>query len=200
MRKLLLPVILVIALVILPISSVLAATSADVTVTAVPGYIEISNAPSTWTINGIAGNGVLSANTTYYANDRGTTSDNISPAATGIDVVDNECYFTITNNSSCNCTVTVNFGNFVGGLGMNNSNDGSNTGTTFGAYSYYTGLSDYANKVLAKASGSTGWSDNLTAAQGTLKWGLEVLTQGDDWGSGSGTMTATVTLTATVAP
>jgi len=194
MRKLLIPVILVIALAILPVSSVLAATSAQVTVTAVPGYIEISNAPSTWTINGIAGNGVLSANTTYYAS---ATSDNVTPTGA---VADGECYFTITNASSCNTTVTVNFGNFSGGLGMNNSNDGGNTGTTFGAYSYYTGLSDYASKVLAKASGSTGWSDNLTSAQGTLKWGLEVLTQGDDWGSGSDTMTATVTLTATVAP
>lgn len=193
MRKLLIPVILVIALVILPVSSVLAATSDQVTVTAIPGYIEISSAPTTWTINGITGNGVLASNTVYYSNPLGDTT---APNAT---VEDGDCRFTLTNSSSCNCTVTVSFGDFSPGENMLNSDDGSNTGETFGAYSYYTGLS-YASKVLAKESDPIGWSDNLTAAQGTLKWGLEVLTQADAWGADSETMTATVTITATVAP
>ena len=194
MKRLLITFILVVALLVLPVSEALAATSAQVTVTAVPGYIEISNSPGTWTINGITGNGYISTNTTYYAN---PTGDNITPESP---VVNGDCRFTLTNNSSVNCTITVNFSDFTGGDAMTNGNTGSAGTTTFGAYSYHSGMTTYASdKVISKDTGSDGWSDNLTPAQGTLDWGVEITTRTDDWTSGT-SQTSTVTITATLAP
>lgn len=191
MKRLLISFILVIALLVLPVSGVLAATSQEVTVTAVPGYISITNTPSTWTINGITESGVISANTTYYSNPLG---DNITPSST---VATNECYFSANNTGTVNATITVTFSNFTGaGDYMNNSNDGGNSDNTFGAWSYYDGMT-YAAKVLAKESGSTAWSDNLTPGT-PLGWGLEIFTRETEWTS-SENMTSTVTITATLA-
>jgi len=193
MKRLLISVILVIALLVLPVSGVLAATSQQVTVTAVPGYISIAETQTTWTINGITGNGFMSTNTTYYAN---PTGDNITPSAT---VLDTECYFTITNTSSVNCTITVNFSDFTGGDAMTNGDSGSAGATTFGAYSYHEGMTYAADKKVAQTTGSPAWSDNLTSDNTTLDWGVEITTQTNDWTSGTA-MSGTVTITATLAP
>ena len=95
MKRLIISVILTLVLLMVPASGVLAATD-TVEVTATPGYVSISNAPDTWTLNGIDGNGVIDPDTTYYANPAGT-DDITPPSAT---VLDTECYFTITR---CGC-------------------------------------------------------------------------------------------------
>ena len=192
MKRLLISFILVIALAIVPVSGVLAATSQDVTVTAWPAYIAITNTPDTWTINGITGNGLIAWNTTYYSNPGG---DNITPVGT---VEVGECYFSVNNTGSVNATITVNFSDFTGaGDNMTNSNAGTNSDNTFGAWSYYEGI-DYSAKDFAKSTGSTAWSDNLTPGT-PLGWGLEILTRQTEWTS-TENMTSTVTITATVAP
>ena len=189
MKRLVLPLVMVITLAILPASGALAATSQNVTVTAIPGVVSISNAPSTWTINGITKSGVISANTTYYSNPLG---DNITPSAT---VAAGECYFTVTNSSTVNITLTVNFGDFSGGDAMTNTNTGSATTTGFGASSYYDGMT-YSSKVIAKSTGSDALIANVANTTASLKWGLEVKTRTDEWSSGDA-QTSTVTITAT---
>jgi len=189
MKRLLISFILVIALLVLPASGVLAANSAQVEVTAVPGIVSITETQTTWTINGITLSGVISANTTYYANPAG---DNISPSAT---VLANECYFKIDNDSSVNITITVDFGDFTGGDAMTNSNTGSANATAFGAYSYCEGMTDYtAGKVFALSSGSGALKTDLPSTD-NLSWGIEITTRTDDWTSGDA-QSANVTITA----
>lgn len=188
MKRLLVILLLVAVLVLIPVSGAFAATSQTVTVTAVPSFISISNAPTTWTINGITGSGVIATSTTYYTNPLGDTT---APSAT---VVDGECRFTITNTSTVATDITVNFADFSGGDAMTNSGTGSAGASTFGAYGYYSGMT-FSNKVVAKSSGSSALMSNLSATT-NLKWGLQVSTRTSDWTSGS-TQTATVTVTAT---
>lgn len=163
----------------------MAATSNNITITGAPAFMSISTAQNTWTINGITGSGKMANNTTYYSNPGG---DTVAPSAT---VVDGECYFTTVNTSTIATDVTVNIPNFSGGDAMSNSNTGSNGATSFGAYSYYSGMT-YSGKVIAKASGSDVLKDAL-AATTDIKWGIELKTQSNAWVSGS-SMTSTMTI------
>lgn len=188
MKRLLISLILSIALVTLPASGILAATSQSVTVTAIPSYIAITNAPGTWTINGITRSGVISENTTYWSNPLG---DNITPSNT---VAAGECYFTLGNTSTVNITLTCNFGNFSGGDAMTNSNTGAAGTTSFGAYAYYQGMT-FSSKVIAKNAASSALYANLPSSTATLKWGLQATTRTNAWTTGA-TQTATVTISA----
>lgn len=187
MKKLLMGMAIAVLLLAFAVPA-MADTSQNVTVTATPSYVSIANSPGTWTINGITGGGTILPNTTYYSNPLGDTT---SPSAT---VVDGECRFTVTNTSTVATNIVVNFPNHSGGDASTNSNTGSNGATSFGAYAYYSGMT-YANKVIAKATGS----DNLITGQAAttdFKWGLEYTSQSDAWTS-STSMTSTVTITAT---
>ncbi len=187
MKRLLISFILVVTLLVFTATVGLAATSDTVTVTAVPSFVSITSSPNTWTINGISGNGKIAPNTTYYSK----TSDNVSPSST---VLGAEAYFEITNASTENTTIAVNWGNFSGGDAMTNSDNGSAGATSFGAYSYYEGLL-YSNKVIAKATGSDPLKSNHPATT-NLKWGVEITTRISGWTSGD-TQTSTITVTAT---
>lgn len=192
MKRLLISFMLAVALVIVPIAGALADTD-TVTVTATPSFLGISNSPDNWTLNGLTGNSTIDIKTTYYSNPQGDTT---APSGT---VLDNECYFTITNTSSVNTSVVIDIDDFAGGSDpMTNSDDGSNGATSFGAYSWYSGMTYPADRVIAKKN-ATG-SDNLIsslAAETDLKWGMEVLTQTDAWTGGtSSNSTITITVTA----
>jgi len=181
-------ILAILVLTLLPASAVLADTSQDVTVTAQPAFISISNAPNSWTINGITGSGKIDKDTTYYSNPLG---DTVSPSST---VVDEECRFTITNTSSVAIDLTANFPDHTGGDASTNSNTGSPGATSFGAYGYYSGML-YANKVVMQSSSSSVLKDGL-AAETNIKWGIEYSSQTNDWTSGTA-MTSTVVITAT---
>jgi hypothetical protein len=189
MKKTLIAILLALALAVIPATGVLAATSDTVTVTAVPSYISIEEiGHTTWTINGISGNGVINTSTTYYANPGGDTT---APSAT---VAAGECYFEIDNTSTVAIDITVDFDNFSGGTSpMTNSNTGSAGATSFGAYSWYEGLT-YTSKVIAKDSGSDVLKDEHPADT-DLKWGVEISTQTDAWSEGT-TQTSTITISA----
>lgn len=185
MKKILTVLLLVVSLSLL---MSVPAQATDITVTASPSYLSFSSAPTTWTLNGITGGGKIDENTTYYANPGGDTS---SPSAT---VVDGECQFTWTNDSSVNITVTVNCGAFTGGdATMTNSGTGSNGATTYGAYSWYSGMT-YSSKVIVQSSGSSTLYTTTSAGE-DKKWGAEITTRTDSW-TGSGDSTATMTITA----
>lgn len=171
-------------------SPTLAATYQDVTVTATPAYIAISNAGGNWTLNDITGDGTIEPDTVYYANPLGDTT---VPSTT---VVDGECLWTLTDTSTVVVDITTTISNFTGGdATMTNSDDGSNGATTFGSYTWYSGLS-YASKVVCKTSGSADLFNGSVPGDADIKWGCEVETRTDAWTGGSSS-TATLTITAT---
>jgi len=184
---------LVALLAFLPVASyAFAATSQDVTVTATPAYIELTNSPSTWTLNGITGDSVIEPDTVYYANPLGDTT---VPSGT---VVDGECNFTATNtaNSTVSVDLDVDCGNFTGGdANMTNSGTGANGATSYGAYSWNSGDTYPAGRTIMKSSASAEFYTGL-ATNTAIKWGCEIETQADAWAGGSSS-TTTMTVTAT---
>ncbi len=185
MKRILIMLLLVASLSFL-LSSTVQAT--DITITANPSYISFSSTPTTWTLNGITGSGKIDENTTYYSNPLGDTT---SPGAT---VVDSECQFSWTNDSSVNIIITVSCGSFTGGSAdMTNSNTGANGATNYGAYAWYSGMT-YSSKVIVKSSGSDALYTTTTPGE-DKKWGAEIKTRTDSW-TGSTSSTATMTITA----
>ena len=184
MRKTLIAILMALALAVVPAAGVFAATSQDVEITATPAYISITNAPGTWTINGILGSAVIDTNTTYYSNPLGdTTSPTVGGALAG------ECRFTITNASTVAIDLTVVFPDHIGGDASTNSNTGSNGATSFGAKTYFTGQTS-AEWVIAQNAGSAVGYDGL-AATTNIEWGLIYVSQTNAWTSGT-SMTNTV--------
>jgi hypothetical protein len=192
MKRILVGVLVVLALILSAATPVFAASSQDVTVTATPLYLSITNTPSTWTINGISGSGLIEPDTTYYA--KGGANETTPPSST---VQASECHFTVTcGTGATTCDLTVTWGSFTGGgADMTNSDDGSNGATTYGTYCWYEGMT-YSNKVIVKSSGSSEMYSTGLAADASLKWGVEIETRTNDWSSGTSS-TATLTITAT---
>lgn len=196
MRKLIVSLLLIVALVLSFSLPVLAAPSAEVTVTAVPSYIAITNSPDAWTINGITGSGVIVPDDVYYA--KGGANETLPPSET---VLDTECHFTVTNSSSVNITLTVTCGDFTGGgADMTNSDsDGSNGATTYGMFCWYEGMT-YAEKVVVKSTGSAAMITGVVPATTELDWGVEIETRTNAWTSGVASTTGVgekLTITAT---
>ena len=188
MRKKILVSLVLVAVLMGLLSTTVSAT--DVTVMATPSYISLTSAPTTWDLNDITGDGLVNTDTRYYSNPLGDTTP---PSAT---VLDAECQFTWTNDSTVSINITVNCGAFTGGSAdMTNGLTGDNGAATYGAHCWYSGLT-YASKVIVKSSGS----DVLyTAAAGVdKKWGAEIETRTTAW-AGATPSTATMTITAVAA-
>lgn len=186
--------LIVLAALLVP-SAAYAAVFQEVTVTAAPAYISITNAPSDWTPNDIVGDGVtpkgtMGPNKTYYSNPLG---DATSPTVGG--ALDTECRFTITNASSVATNLTVLFPHHTGGDASQNSDDGNPTTVKFGARTYFSGQASGA-WVVAKNTGSSIGRSDLGAAT-HIKWGLIYKSQTDAWTSGT-SMASTVVITATI--
>lgn len=187
-------ILVALSLVLLPATQALAATSEGVTITATPAYVACTNDPDTWTLNDIVGDGVspkgtIAPDTFYYSNPLGDGTVPSDP------VVDGECRFTLTNTSTITTDMFVVCSNFSGGSAdMTNSDDGSNGATSYGAYSYCTGMTYSTGKVVCKTSGSLATKEDL-APTTDIKWGLAIETQTNAWAGGSSsTATATVSL------
>lgn len=165
------------------------ATSASVTINATPAYVSITSTPDNWTVNGDAGGtGTIAVNTEYYAN---PTSDIQPPSAT---INATACRFTMNSTSSVAIDVTVNMGNFTGGDAMVNANTGNNTAGGYGGWTWKTGDTYPADRVLAQSAGSPLLNDAL-AANTNFTWGAEMETQSGAWTS-STQMTTTMTISA----
>ena len=196
MKRALISVLMALVLVIAPAIGANAASTATVTVTAVPSFLDISVAPTTWTINGIDGNGTIATNTVYYANPAGSSGDVTAPNAT---IVDGDCQFTATNSSTVPVNIAINMSDFSGGNAMTNNGTGysTNGATTYGASVYVSGLAWPGGAVTAAASSSSNSITSL-AASGTKKFGVAIKTRTDAWTAGT-SLTSTITLTATSA-
>lgn len=196
MRKFIFMLVAVMLLVVLPATPLLAATEEGVTITATPAFIGMTNDPDVWTLNDIVGDGVtpkgtIGVDTIYYSNPLGDELIPSDPVLVG------ECTFTITNTSTITTDVFVILSDFTGGsANMTNSDLGTNGATTFGAYSYATGMTYSTGKVICKVAGSAATVEDL-APTTNIKWGLAIETQTDAWAGGtSSTATATVSLAA----
>jgi len=169
----------------------MAATTATITVTNTTQYLAVTVTPTTYNFNaaGAAHPGVL-INTTYYSNPGGQTT---APSAT---VLDAECAFTITNAGSVAEDMTVNMSDMTGGSdNSTNGNTGTAGATTYGSYTYWSGVL-LSSAVLLKSSASGVGYANLAAA-GTEKFGIKLLEQTGAWtGATPATMTVTITATA----
>lgn len=198
MKRLILSIVLALILTLSLSIPALAATSQDVTVTATPSYMVITNTPSTWTVNDLGtgaenGKGKILVNTIYYANPVNGDHDTTAPSAT---VLEAECNFEAdTTGSTVDTDLTLTWGAFTSGNAtMTNSDAGTNGATTYGAYSWFEGEL-YSGKVITKASGSAVGLDGHSA--GAISWGVEILTRTDVWTGGTSS-TATLTITATM--
>jgi hypothetical protein len=164
-----------------------ATTTAVVTVTNTPQHLAIT-ITSTYNFNGISSRGTL-VNTTYYSNPGGQTT---APSST---VLDAECALTVTNTSSVVTDLTANWSDMSGGSdNSTNGNTGTQGATTFGAYTYWSGIA-LASKVLCKSSASATAYSSL-AANTNIKCGLQLNEQTNAWTAGTAS-TSTVTYTVT---
>ena len=166
----------------------MAATTAVVTVTNTTQFLSITNNVSTYNFDatGAAHAGVLPS-TTYYSN---PASQIVAPSAT---VVDGECAFQITDASSVAIDVTFTASNMATGSdNSTNGNTGTAGATSYGAYTYVSGIA-LASKVECSSSGSGVGISNL-GASATKYWGLQLNEQTNAW---TGSTPATFTLTAT---
>ena len=189
MRKAILSVVLALVLLFAFAVPVFAATSDTVDVTATPAFISISVSPDTYDIGGTGA--YLTPNTTYYA--CGLAGDESTPPGATVD--DADCEFTITNGSTVDIDITVNFPHFTGGDAMQNSGGGytSNGASDFGVSGYASGSAWDGDAVTFANSGSGVFIDGLSAA--SIKFGWALLTQSGDWDFGTA-MTSTVSVSA----
>ena len=173
---------------ILNATQAFAASTASITVTNTPQFLSMTNNVSTYNFNatGAAHAGVLPS-TTYYSNPGGQTT---APSST---VVDGECAFQITDASSVAIDIVFTASNFSGGSdNSTNGNTGTAGATSYGAYTYVSGVA-LASKVECSSSASATGISNLGASS-TKYWGLMINEQTGAW---TGATPATFTLLAT---
>ena len=180
--RILLPVLTALVLLIGNTVPAMAATTADVTITATPTYIAltISNAPNTWAI------GVVAEATTYY-----WTADGLVPAEA---LADGDMKETITNTGSVAEDIDIHTHNASGGVGWTVSTDDTPALNEFSLRAGITGMANRAAMVQVITTDAE-LVDNL-AASGTKMMCLELET--GTFGDGVAKST-TATLTASAA-
>ncbi len=180
MRTKLLALLLAVTLFIGVAVPVGAATTQDVTITATPTYIAMTNSEASWAI------GTVSTSTTYY-----WTADGLVPAEP---LVDGDMKSTITNTGSVAEDIDIHDHDFTGGVGWTISTDDSPGENEVSLRAGITGMANRAAMVQVITTDAE-LVDSL-AASGTKMWCLELET---------GTFTdgvaksGTVTLTASAA-
>lgn len=179
MKRILITLLLVLTLVLTQAIPALAATTADVTITATPEYLSItvSNSPNTWAIGAIA-----EATTVYW------TPDDLVPAEP---LVDGDMHETITNAGSVTSDVTVQCADFTGGVGWTLSADETPAANEVNLRAGITGMANLA-AMIQVVNAPAELIDSLTAL-GTKKFCLilETGTFGDG-DAKSGTLTLTI--------
>jgi len=102
MKRLVISVVLALALLMVPVSGAFAASTQEVTVTATPSFVSISNTPTSEAL------GTIADSTTHWANPGGAPTDTLDDA---------ECLFTVTNDGSVTVNIQIKATDFTGGVG-----------------------------------------------------------------------------------
>lgn len=174
-----LPILLAMILAFVPTGSVFAATTADVTVTATPTYVAMTNSEATWAI------GAVLENTSYW-----WTTDSNAPAPEPFEAADMKS--TITNTGSVAEDFSIHAHDFTGGVGwvLHATTPAANVVVLSVGI---TGCTNEAAMLDLVDTTPQSFVSNL-ASSGTVKWCalLKTGTFGDGVAK-----SATVTLTAT---
>ena len=162
MRKWIVIVLLALVLSIGTAVPALAATTADITITATPTYIAmtLSNDPNTWAI------GTVAENTTYY-----WTADDLVPAEP---LADGDMHETITNTGSVAEDIDISCGNFTGGVGWTLSADDSPGANEVNLRAGITGMATRA--AMVQVTNAPIELKDALAASGTVMMCLELET------------------------
>jgi hypothetical protein len=158
----------------------MAATTADVTITATPTYIALTNDQSTWTLGNVL------ESTTYYF-----TADNLVAAEP---LVNGDMKGTITNTGSVSEDIDIHGHNFSGTASWTLSADNTPGADEVAIRAGITGMANRAAMIQVITT-STDLKTGLAAA-GTIMWCMELLTGTFTEGSAK---TGVVTLTASAA-
>ena len=153
MLRKLVPILLAITMALTPVAA-MAGTTADVTITATPEFLSITNDTGNWTIGAIA-----EAATVYF------TADSLVPAEP---LVDGDMKGTITNGGSVVSDVDIKCANFTGGVGWTLSADDSPGANEVNLRAGITGMANLA-AMIQVVNADTELIDSLAAA-GTMKW------------------------------
>lgn len=181
MKRRLLLILFALVVAILPLT-VSAATTQDVTITATPTYIALTNSEATWAI------GVVVESHEYYW----WTTDGNAPAPEPFEADDMKS--TITNTGSVTEDIDLHGHDFSGGVGWTLSADETPAADEVSVRYGITGCANRAGMTQIGAA-DTELKDSL-AASGTIKWcmSLETGTFGDGVAK-----SGTITLTASAA-
>ena len=133
-----------IMLVVISPAAAFAATTADVTITATPSYIAITNTPSSYDFGVIAASATPATNTTYF------TANN-------------------TGNVVSNITLLVTAANWTGGVGWIHSNTATAGVDTVGLK---CGTQDDGNVTATIIKTTAMTLHNNVASYNTTKWGI----------------------------
>ena len=187
MKKLVISVVLAVALVIVPASGVLAVDTAEVTVTAVPSYIDISISNTAWTLNGISGSGALAINTTYYS--QKTQSET---TVFGDPVLIANCQNLVTNSSGINITLKADMSNFANGTVPMTNGNGTAGANAFAAWVCAAGSNWSAAEVMQTSGSTIFWTSSSAGDDIDVAFGVQ--TQTGAWTDAT-SQESTITLT-----
>jgi hypothetical protein len=157
MKKTILAILLALAMVLMPVGSAFADTTAGVTITATPTYIALTNSQATWTM------GTIVENTTYY-----WTADGLVPAEP---LSDGDMKSTITNTGSVTEDIDIKCANFTGGTPWTLSADETPGVNEINLRAGITGMATRAAMVQVENSDKE--LVNSLAASGTKMWCME---------------------------
>lgn len=179
MKRILVGILLALVLVTTMAVPALAATTQDVTITATPTYIALTNSEASWAV------GTVAVSSTYW-----WTSDDLAPEEP---FVDGDMKSTITNTGSVAIDVDIKVAAFTGGVGWTISTDDT---PAEGEISLRAGATGTANEaaMVQVITTDTELVDAL-AASGTKLWCMEMETP-PSFTDGA-EKTGVVTLTAT---
>lgn len=150
---------------VLPMSGILAATTATVTITATPEYlaITISNDPVTWAI------GAVAESTTKW-----WTTDGNAPSPEPFE--DADMKETLTNTGSIASNIKVHGHAFTGGVGWTLSADLTPAGDEVAISVGFTGTTNVAAMTLLALTDSSPTEVHEIAASGTKKVCMNLIT------------------------
>lgn len=179
MRKAILSVALALMLLVVFAVPIFADTTQDVTITATPTYIALTNSEATWPV------GTVVASTAYW-----WTADTLVPADP---FVDGDMKSTITNTGSVAEDIDIKVAAFTGGTGWTISTDDT---PVEGEISIRAGVTGTANEaaMVQVITTDTELVDAL-ATSGTIMWCMEMETPASF--TDGVAKTGIVTLTAT---
>jgi len=179
MKRLIVSLVVALMLVLIPAQAVFAAITQDVTITATPTFIALTNSEAAWTVGTVVGS------STYW-----WTADTLVPADP---FVDGDMKSTITNTGSVAEDIDIKVAAFSGGAGWTISLDDTPVEGEISLSAGATGTLDEASMVQVITTDTE--LINAWASLGTKMWCMEMETpasfvDGDE-------KTGVVTLTAT---